>query len=74
MTVIFIGDNVIIPNHDAPHPATIVVNEATGKITHIFPRRLTLNELDRQDFELEKGSDIAWIEAGKNLILPGLVE
>lgn len=76
-TVIFTGENVVIPGHETPCPATIVVNEATGRITHVIPKRLTVEDLDSHDPGWpgwRNGQDVEWFDAGNNFILPGLVE
>lgn len=60
----FTGDRVVLPGGDQPTAATIVVDVQTGKITDVLPGRRSSDEL--RDFDV--------VDAGDNIILPGLVE
>lgn len=60
----FTGDRVVLPGGDQPTAATIVVDVQTGKITDVLPGRRSPDELP--DFHV--------VDAGDNIILPGLVE
>ena len=61
--VIFHGSRVLLPDHDEPIEASIVVDTSKGTILSIIegPLSGTLENLEV-------------IDAGDNLILPGLVE
>jgi allantoinase len=72
--IVFSSENVILPNHHSPLPATIIANQSTGVITHILYRRYTEAELDHPDIDWLNGQNVEWIDAGSNFILPGLVE
>lgn len=61
------GENVLLPGHHTPSPATIRVDVRTGKIADVAEG---VRGLD--DFSAAKGAQV--INAGKNYILPGLVE
>ena len=60
----FTGNNVVLPGHDAPRPATVVVDLVTGKITEVHDGRRTTDELPGVDL----------VDAGDKFVLPGLVE
>lgn len=64
---VFTGTNVLLDSDDQPRPATIVVDVKTGKITDV--RSGTGHRAAFPDV-----SDADWIDAGDNLVLPGLVE
>jgi len=49
-------------------PATIVIDKHSGQIVQIRPGQLTHEELGLDRDRVE------WIEAGNNIVLPGLVE
>ncbi|TFK46625.1 allantoinase [Heliocybe sulcata] len=64
---VFTGQNVLLPGHDAPVPATIEIDKSTGKITEVKPGtagRASYSPLGDGDF----------IDAGSKLIIPGLVD
>jgi hypothetical protein len=65
--VVCSGQRVLLPDNNEPTPATVVIDKHTGKIVQIRPGQLTEEEL-----RLE--GNIEWIEAGNNIVLPGLVE
>lgn len=65
--VVFTGTNVLLTGQGSPQPATIIVNAAAGKISDVRPVRCA-----REDFPTV--SDSNWVDAGENLVLPGLVE
>lgn len=60
------GSNVLLPEATGPVPATIIVDRSSGKIIDVRPIRLS-----RQQLILES---VEWIDAGDNIVLPGLVE
>ena len=64
---IFGGRRVLLPGRDEPIPASIHVDLTTGKIIAINEGRYERSDLnpDREDH---------WIDAGENIIIPGLVE
>ncbi|KAF9811500.1 hypothetical protein IEO21_06584 [Rhodonia placenta] len=64
---VFTGTNVLLDSDDQPRPATIVVDVKTGKITDV--RSGTGHRAAFPDV-----SDADWIDAGDNLVLPGLVD
>lgn len=67
MTVVFTSRNVVLPGCDNPQPATFKVDTLTGKILDVQH-----GYIERKDSARDKG--VAWIDAGSNYILPGLVE
>ena len=64
---IFISNNVLLLGKDQPKPATIVVDNNTGKIVEVKESRATREEYPDV-------TDEHWIDAGDKMILPGLVE
>jgi hypothetical protein len=74
--IVFTGKNAILPDCETPCPATIIANQSTGKITHLVHERLTIDELDAHvvGWRNDSHSEVKWIDAGDNFILPGLVE
>ncbi|KAL0576654.1 Allantoinase [Marasmius crinis-equi] len=64
---IFIGSRVLLPGIEGLHPAAIVVDLASGKITEVRPGVFSIND---QSFP----SDAHWIDAESKVILPGLVD
>ena len=66
-TRVFAGERVLLPGHDQPQPATIVVDAATGKITDVRRQACT-----RQDFPDVRDSD--FVDAKDGVIIPGVVE
>ncbi|KAF7973319.1 hypothetical protein HWV62_15565 [Athelia sp. TMB] len=65
MTLVFTGNNVVLPDSSGLQPATIVVED--GLIKEIIPGRLTKDDLPRHQAA-------TWVDAGDNYILPGLVD
>jgi allantoinase len=60
------GSRVLLPEATDPVPATVIVNKSTGKIIDV--RR---NQIPREHLSFES---VEYIEAGDNIVLPGLVE
>lgn len=58
---------MLLPDNNEPTPATVVIDKHSGKITQIRPGQLALEELGLE-------GNVEWIEAGNNIVLPGLVE
>ena len=65
--VVCSAQRVLLPDSNEPTPATIVIDRHSGKIIQVRPGRLTLQEI-------QLDGNIEWIEAGNNIVLPGLVE
>ena len=66
--VLFVtGNNVLLPGHDGPQPATLKIDVGSGKITDIQHKHII-----GSNFASELS--IKWIDAGDQYILPGLVE
>ena len=65
--VVCSAQRVLLPDNNEPTPATVVIDKHSGKIIQIRPGQLAHEEL-----RLE--GNIEWIEAGNNIVLPGLVE
>ncbi|EPQ57756.1 allantoinase [Gloeophyllum trabeum ATCC 11539] len=66
-TRVLTGQNVVLPGHDRPVPATIIVDKTTGKITDI-----QLNTAERGAYHGLRDED--YIDAGSKFIIPGLVD
>ena len=64
---VFTGQNVVLPGQDQPTPATIVVDGLTGKITDI-------TDVHAARHEFPDVPESHWVDAGRKVILPGLVE
>lgn len=62
------ASKVLLPGRDEPTAATIIVDKVSGKIIEV---RETLLSRDGGDFI---GQSVEWINAGDNIVLPGLVE
>jgi allantoinase len=62
------GPKVLLPGSDNPSPASIVIDKGSGKISDVRRGRHTLQDLGLT------GSSVEWIDAGNNIVLPGLVE
>lgn len=62
---------VLLPDADAPQAATLIIDTLSGKIVDI-----RLGQHSKQDLtpHLPPDSEIAWVDAGNNIVLPGLVE
>jgi allantoinase len=66
---VFTGNNVVVPGHDQPQPATVIVDLDHGKIDAVLPGKRTALGDDYDELEIE------WVEVDdKFLILPGLIE
>lgn len=66
--VVCSAQRVLLPDYNEPTPATVVIDKHSGKIVQVRPGQLTQQELGLPD------RDVEWIEAGNNIVLPGLVE
>lgn len=64
---VFTSDCVLLYGLEEVKPATIVVDITSGKIIEVKETRAS-----RQDFP--DVTDNQWFDAGRKLILPGLVE
>jgi len=62
------GLKVLLPGCDNPSPASIVINKELGKISEVRRGQHT-----KQDLGLT-GHSVEWIDAGDNIVLPGLIE
>lgn len=60
------GSRVVLPGHEEPTPASIVIDKASGKIIQVIQGRTTPDDFASETAE--------WIDAGNNIVLPGLVE
>ncbi|EAU91207.2 allantoinase [Coprinopsis cinerea okayama7 len=65
--VVLTGQHVLLPGHDNPVPATILVDQVSGKIVDVKQGLST-----KEDFEASTIS--SWIDAGDLVVLPGLVD
>jgi allantoinase len=65
--VVCSAQRMLLPDNNEPTPATIVVDKHSGKIIQV-----RLGQLTREEIRLD--GNIEWIEAGNNIVLPGLVE
>lgn len=65
--VVCSAQRVLLPDNSEPTPATIVIDKRSGQIVQVRPGQLTHEELGLDE-------DVEWIEAGNNIVLPGLVE
>lgn len=63
------GPRVLLPESREPIPATIIIDKSSGKILQIHNRQIT----NSQELDLHHSS-IEWIDAGDDVVLPGLVE
>lgn len=66
--VVCSAQRVLLPDNNEPTPATIVIDKHSGRIVQVRPGQLTHEELGLDQNKVE------WIEAGNNIVLPGLVE
>lgn len=62
------GSKVLLPGNDEPIQASIVINKASGKIVQVLQRQHTSEDLALGAHSVE------WLDAGKNVVLPGLIE
>ena len=67
--VVCSAQRVLLPDNNEPTPATLVIDKCSGKIVQVRQGQLTHEEI-----RLAVDGDIEWIEAGNNIVLPGLVE
>jgi hypothetical protein len=61
----------LLPEDDHPTPATIVVDQISGKIIEIERKHLS-----KSQFQSTHASSTisSWIDAGEQIVIPGLVE
>ncbi|KAF9268889.1 allantoinase [Marasmius fiardii PR-910] len=64
---VYIGSKVLLPNLQGLHPAAIVVNRNSGKIEQV-----RLGDFSIDDLSFPPNAH--WIDAGNNVVLPGLVD
>lgn len=64
--LVLTSQNVLLPRHEEPVPATIQADPLTGKITAIDHGHTSQSQWPSDQFE--------YIDAGELYILPGLVE
>ncbi|KAH9485381.1 Allantoinase [Psilocybe cubensis] len=62
------GSKVLLPGNDEPTQASIVIDKASGKITQVRQGHHTSDDLGLHAHTVE------WLDAGKNVVLPGLVD
>lgn len=62
------GPKVLLPGNDDPTPASIIVDKSSGKILEVRQGQHTTQDLGLVECSVE------WIDAGNNIVLPGLVE
>lgn len=62
------ASKVLLPGRDNPTAATIIVDKVSGKIIDV---RETLLDRDGEEFASQS---VEWLDAGENVVLPGLVE
>ena len=69
--IVCTGKGALLSDVDEPTPATILIDNVTGKITEI--QKIYQN---RTEFEAARPSTAiaAWVDAGDKIIIPGLVE
>jgi len=60
------GSKVLLPEANEPIPATIIVDKSSGKFVDVRRGQITPDQLDVRPIE--------WLDAGENIVLPGLVE
>jgi imidazolonepropionase-like amidohydrolase len=65
--LVLVSSHVVLPLSSGAVPATIVVDEASGKIEAVL-----LGKKAHQDYP--QVPDTKWIDVGERYILPGLVE
>ena len=69
--IAFVSRNAVLPDHDDPTPATILVDTTTGKITDVLPGLVPRAEIEKHPHD---GTLLEWIDLGDKHLLPGLVE
>jgi allantoinase len=67
MLSVFTSRNVLLAGKDEPLPATIEVDDSTGKI--VFVRSTYSSRSDYPSI-----ADDHWVDVGEHCILPGLIE
>ena len=72
---IFVSPLTILPDLAEPHPATIIVDQTTGKVLEVIAGELLRDErsLDLQRYGGLEVNEIVEIPEGR-VLLPGLVE
>jgi hypothetical protein len=65
--VVCSAQRVLLPDNNEPTPATVVIDKCSGKIIQV-----RLGQLTHEEIQLDGNTE--WIEAGNNIVLPGLVE
>ena len=65
VTLVVVGDRVVLPDHDTPKPATLVIDLTSGKLKYVC-----LGKVHANSFE----NDALRLDAGDKIVLPGLVE
>lgn len=66
--IVCTGNRVLLPDHDGPVPATIVVDHDSGRIVHVQSKISTRGDIEKS-FTIS-----SWIDAGDRVVLPGLVD
>ncbi|KAF8630637.1 hypothetical protein AX15_002788 [Amanita polypyramis BW_CC] len=61
------GSKILLPDYDTLQPATIIIDNAIGKIIDIYHGQISKNELQLPD-------DTTWLDAQDKVVLPGLVD
>jgi hypothetical protein len=69
-STIFVSTQTILPGSSAPEPATIIVDDSTGRITEVIQKLLSDEEI------LEYGREVNEVirVPSDKVLLPGLVE
>jgi allantoinase len=65
--LVFVSQNVVLPEHDEPVSAVIKVDTNTGKFVDVVLGRPSLRDISEDE-------SVECIDVGSNYILPGLVE
>ena len=67
--IILTSRSVLLPEFDAPQPATMVIDKSSGTIIEIY------NDYRHQEIGfLKEKTGKEWLDLGDKVILPGLVE
>ena len=69
LLLIVAGQKVLFDDNESPQPATLVINTSTGKIQEIRPIYTT-----KESATIPAEANARWVDAGDNLVIPGLVE
>jgi len=67
---IFVSPRTILPGSSEPEPATVIVDGATGQITEVFKKLLSVEEIANLGNDI---NEVIRIPDAK-VLLPGLVE